>query len=381
MVYTWGDKGRSFMQALHFCFALGGILSPLATAPFLAPKQTELLPINPREFYPASSHIDDSLLFQNSSSHSYNGNFTRTDQTNLHNPSKESRIYIAYFISSFLGLTASVPFFVMFMKSKFRTLSPVSHTPEKESGGIKKKFTLGRKIIVMAIMMSIMGTYSAIEDTFAGFLATFCVKQMDWSKSLGSFATSIYWAAFGGGRFCGIFLVRYFSPVRMILIYCCLLIISFTGLFVTSLKVYDAGVWICVPLSGFSLSIIFPTIFIWTEEEMINVTGKIASLFLIASSSGTMINPIVLGLLMDKLTPMWFCYLLLTESVTLLMLYITALGISLWLKCPGVASVVHDTDVDIRPDYYDDFDHRSLVTGSKLSLSLNQELTEDDTMK
>ena len=38
IVFTWGDEGRAYMQALHFCFAMGGILSPMATAPFLAPK-------------------------------------------------------------------------------------------------------------------------------------------------------------------------------------------------------------------------------------------------------------------------------------------------------------------------------------------------------
>ncbi|KAK3108871.1 hypothetical protein FSP39_017622 [Pinctada imbricata] len=374
IVYTWGDKGRSFMQALHFCFALGGILSPLATAPFLAPKQVQIFPINPKEFYPASSKLDEEIYGQNSTLKLISN---VTDLVSPHQANKiviqsehNSRLYIAYLISSFLGLTASVPFFVMFIKSKSLTEGLKSNSPTKE-GTLSRKYTLGRKIIVMTIMMCIMGTYSAIEDTFAGFLATFCVKQMDWSKASGSFATSIYWAAFGGGRFCGIFLVQFFSPVRMILIYLCLLITAFGGLFVTSLKVYDAGVWLCAPLSGFALSIIFPTIFIWTEEEMINVTGKIASLFLIASSSGTMINPIVLGLLMDKLTPMWFCYLLLAESVTLLFLYLMALAISIWLKSPKIANIVYDSDLDIRPEFYDDYDHKSLLYGSSCTLQLS----------
>jgi hypothetical protein len=41
------------------------------------------------------------------------------------------------------------------------------------------------------------------------------------------------------------------------------------------------------------------------QAEVLRVTGRIASLFLIGSSSGTMVNPIILGFLMDELTPMF----------------------------------------------------------------------------
>lgn len=36
IIALWDDEGRSYMQALHFFFGVGGILSPLATEPFLA---------------------------------------------------------------------------------------------------------------------------------------------------------------------------------------------------------------------------------------------------------------------------------------------------------------------------------------------------------
>ncbi|KAK3109169.1 hypothetical protein FSP39_024591 [Pinctada imbricata] len=37
---TWGKQGRMFMQALHFGFAFGGSLSPLAIAPFLSERNS-----------------------------------------------------------------------------------------------------------------------------------------------------------------------------------------------------------------------------------------------------------------------------------------------------------------------------------------------------
>ena len=386
IVYTWGDEGRSYMQALHFCFAMGGILSPMATAPFLAPKhQTFFLSKTPVDYYIPEKDFDTVTVPLNSSvaginspmipekNVSLSGNVTYVTKLVPHPPPK-SRIYVAYLFSAFLASTAAVFFFVLYRKSlrnKPAKLKKRKKTEETQP----KVLPLKSKIIAIANMMCIMACYSAIEDTFAGFLATFCVKQMDWTKSAGSFATSLYWAAFGGGRFCGIFLVRFLTPVRMICMYSGLLIVAFTGLFLTSNEGYDTGVWVCATLAGFALSIIFPTMFIWTEEELLTITGKVASLFLIASSSGTMVNPIVLGTLMDRLTPMWFCYLLFTESVLLLVFYLLA---------QHVASVVHARKTekdgkydDVRPVFYDDFDPRSFLSDNskETKSNINTDLT------
>ena len=39
VVSIWDEEGRPYMQAAHFSFAFGGILSPLVTEPFLAKKE------------------------------------------------------------------------------------------------------------------------------------------------------------------------------------------------------------------------------------------------------------------------------------------------------------------------------------------------------
>lgn len=361
------------MQALHFCFAMGGILSPMATAPFLAPKhQTFFLSKTPVDYYIPEVDFDTVTVAINGTGRASSMNSTLNSTARVSiprnvtyvtklvpHPPPKSRIYVAYLISAFLASTAAVFFFVLYRKSLRKKPQKLKRRPVTQETQ-QKVLPLKSKVIAIANMMCIMACYSAIEDTFAGFLATFCVKQMDWTKSAGSFATSMYWAAFGGGRFCGIFLVKFLTPVRMICMYTGLLIVAFTGLFLTSNEGYDAGVWVCATLAGFALSIIFPTMFIWTEEELLTITGKVASLFLIASSSGTMVNPIVLGTLMDRLTPMWFCYLLFTESVLLLVFYLLA---------QHVASVVHapkrEKDGkfdDVRPVFYDDIDPKSFLS-------------------
>lgn len=362
-VYIWGDKGRSYMQALHFCFAIGGILSPLATAPFLVPNKYDN-DVDVGQLQEEMRGLADysvkskntTSLHQNSVNTSYALNYTGQQNStaltstehmlniptlNLYinttiqypylnstttylTPEAESQLYIAYTITTALALLASIPFLVMYIKGRKTEMADCRVDDDK----LMKVLPFRMKVIILINMSLLLGTYSAIEDTFAGFLTTFCVRQLDWTKAAGSFATSVYWASFGSGRFVGIFLVKFCTPVRIITLYCTLLIISFVGMYFSAAGYFDGGIWICSILGGFALSVIFPTVFTWTEAELLPVTGKIASMFLIASSSGTMVNPIVLGFLMDKLTPIWFCYLMLGESITLFILFLSALNLS-----------------------------------------------------
>lgn len=345
LVYVWGDENGSYMQALHFAFAIGGIISPLATAPFLVPRHhDDILPTV--AMTTPSTHWNSTVPYQNNTvlwtpSLGLN-NMTNSSTISNEEPEFfkiESRVYIAYLISAILAFSAAFPFLYMHLKSENK--NGVNSKQEEKSEPDDRKLPLRMKVLIMSNMMCMMGIYSAIEDTYAGFLTTFVVQQLHWTKTLGSFATSFYWAAFGTGRFFGIFLVKFCYPVRMISIYCMLLVLAFVGLLFSSTAYFDEGLWVCVPLAGLALSIIFPTVFTWTEEELLPVTGKVASLFLIASSSGTMINPIVLGFLMDELTPMYFCYLLLGESIILFFLYVSALCLSRNIQKGKMVNEVH----------------------------------------
>jgi MFS family permease len=121
------------------------------------------------------------------------------------------------------------------------------------------------------------------------------------------------------------------------------------------------------------MSIIFPTIFSWTEAEVLRVTGRIASLFLIGSSSGTMVNPIVLGFLMDELTPMWFCYLLLGESVMLFVLFIAALFLSKHIK-NSQYTAYRDVVIEIKSDEeeQEDEDQLSLLESENVAKDIQK---------
>jgi fucose permease len=179
------------------------------------------------------------------------------------------------------------------------------------------------KVVFLILLFGFMMTYCAVEDTFAGFLATFCINYLGWSKGTSSFATSTYWASFSFGRFSGIFLIKVFKPVQLLWVYCLALMSAFVGLLIVALTFTTELVWMFIGLAGFSMSIIFPCIFTWTEESILKVTGMISSMFLIAASGGLMLNPLFLGYLMDNFSPIWFVYLLLIQSVVCFLLFLT----------------------------------------------------------
>ena len=186
------------------------------------------------------------------------------------------------------------------------------------------KLPLKLKMILLVLLSSLMLMYCAVEDTYAGFLMTYLIKQLQWEKSQGSVATSLYWAAFSFGRFCGIFLIHRFKPVQLLFVYLILLICSFLAIYITTMLITPV-IWAFIPFAGFSMSIVFPCIFTWTEESILNVTGKVSSMFLISASSGLMINPLILGYLIDNFSPLCFAYLLFAESVLCLLLFLSVL--------------------------------------------------------
>ena len=135
--------------------------------------------------------------------------------------------------------------------------------------------------------------------------------------------TSVFWATFSLGRLVGVLVVRIFKPATMILVYSVGLVVCF-ALFLVAVRLEnDNLIWAMTALSGFSMSVIFPSIFTWTAESFMPVTGKISALYLSAVSVANMSLPLLYGHLMQKQGQLWFLYLLLGQSVIFCFLFLT----------------------------------------------------------
>ncbi|XP_060561454.1 sodium-dependent glucose transporter 1B-like, partial [Ruditapes philippinarum] len=317
IISLWDTEGGSYMQALHLSFGLGGILSPLATEPFLA---------KPVCSQPVHGNTNNSGLYLNDSSVNATSFVMSYGSTNIH---------FAYLITCCFVLSSSVPFFIIYYKWTGSDLK----TTSQDGSCNKHRLTplpARQKSLVIALLFFIFLTYCAVEDTFFGYLATFCISYLQWSSSTSSYATSLFWTTYSVGRLAGVFLIKWFLPVQLLSSFLALLIISFVGLLIASLTYSIELVWLFIALVGFAMSITFPCVFSWTHENVIEVTGVISSVFLIAASSGQMLNPLFLGYLMDNISPIWFVFILLGESCLCLATFMTVYNYT--LRCISVSS-------------------------------------------
>ncbi|XP_061180631.1 sodium-dependent glucose transporter 1C-like [Saccostrea echinata] len=334
LMATWGNKGDIFFNVLHFSFAFGGILSPLSSAPYVMSQE---------DIYSFDNKIISCTLNNNTydpmSAPNLN-NFSDVLCVKTMEKHQTSRIFIPYSISTCLCILTSFPFLLFFRMSLQKILDKEKAKEEIEHTKRSQKRLRVAGFINMTVYV---GVYYGIVDTFAGFLTTFIVSELKWTNSEGNYLTSGHWTLFAAARFLGIFLVNCISPVKMIFIYNLLMLISLFGFLITSLYDVTIGIWLFTCLLGFALSVIFPTVVMWTEMKFVRVTGKVASIFLVAASIGSSVNPPVLGILMENFTPMWFSYLLLAETVVLIVLYFTGLSISrrITTKVPYMADQDH----------------------------------------
>ncbi|XP_069102509.1 sodium-dependent glucose transporter 1B-like [Argopecten irradians] len=327
MLAVWGNGGRRFMQAMYFSDSLGGVISPLVTAPFLSngpmTDQQMLEDTEPgyegRRFdtfvNSTDTHVNGSL--------SISANITRT---NLQIPAPfdiTRTLSPAYAISSCIIMIVAIAYLFMFIMFKSDIYSERVSTEMTSA----RDFSKYRKLIILINMGLMTGLYIAIEESFSGFLPTFCTKQLSWSKSNASYALCVLYSCIGLGRFAALFWVTYVNLKIILGLFCFSISIALGCVLLFSEHSMTICVWISVAVTGFVFAIVLPTIFTWTEEDFFPVTGVISSYFNIAADCGATINPVIIGTLMEHFSPMWFLYVLLAESALLMMTY--AVGVLL----------------------------------------------------
>ncbi|KAK3588130.1 hypothetical protein CHS0354_012187 [Potamilus streckersoni] len=321
----WEKEGAPYNQAVHFAFALGGIISPQIISPFLAPTTFDSLDdklnvsrvnrtgdISYLVFY---DYLGNEDLYNGTNSSfivsSFNGQITY--------------VHYGYIITSSIVLLCSIPLLVSFFKQKDKLAVSTKKNNVIPKDKYARKVPLKLKIPLLILLCLILHSYMGVEITYATYLMTFCLRHLKWSKTDGSTASSLYWIGFCFGRFMGIFMAGFFQSTTLILSFCIMIILSFFGLLLGSLFYVQPVVWVFIAVVGFAFSPIFPSVFSWTEERFFPVSGRVASLFMLSSSTGMAIVPIYLGYLMEHYNAMSFVYIMIGLSTFCLFICIVTL--------------------------------------------------------
>lgn len=334
---VWRHKAGPYMQAVHGIFSVGAIISPFVSEPFLARKiyaedkrnvstsnsslsffgistptienheaLSETIPALSRPVTPGYSIIEASTDMFNSTSDVS----SRTLET-LTFSYGETFIYIPYFSATFVCLLAASLYLIVYCLFG----NVYNLRAERVDSSVKivshREYFLSKtmKIVFTVLLALTLTFYVMSERSFIGFLMTFVITELQWSKASGSSGSAAFWIAFAAGRLSGIIIVKCFNLSAVIFVF--FLIITFGASLFWIAVIYNMNVlvWISIATVGYGMSVIFASIFLWLSENIRRLTGKMASILFIFFSSGAMVFPILVGYLMDKVSKMWFIYL------------------------------------------------------------------------
>lgn len=332
VIQLWGKDSRTAIQFISFSFALGCVISPLITEPFLAPILANETYLNVSNALAALTLTQDNLTSQDVQVDllevTTDGSNFSIAQADFHASAGKTQIYYAFIISGAVVFLPFIPMILEWTRETSQSQKQKSRSEADTEKPNKQALPMHAFIPVMAIVCVFFFLYCPVEDTFAYFLATFVVTHMHWSKSKGAQITSASMALFACFRFLNMFFVRCLTSTKHIITSCLMVIVCLLGFVIFAEHGVDVGVWVCAMGIGAGVSAIFPTGLSWIKEEFITVTGPVTSTVMISCSLGTMANPLLVGYLMQTFNPMWFPRVLLMEMCGCLCTFLFLLALS-----------------------------------------------------
>lgn len=325
------------MQAVHCAFSVGAIVSPLLCEPFLADQ--------------TSVHLDTSNLLNVTTSMSVITQPSYADweiiliNTTSRNH-QNSQIYIPYSIVSLVCLTSVCLFFLIGFMYGNVYKSSLFGDAERNTDSTKRQYFLRRKLKVLftCLLALTLLFYVVSEHCFVGFLMTFILIQLKWSKARGSTASSLFWVAFTTGRLTGIVIVKFVNSSVTIIVFMIMVTLGVILFLTAAVFNTNSLVWVSIVVIGYGMSVIFGSVFSWLSQNIWTLTGKMTSIFFTLMCIGNMGIPLLVGYLMDRISPMWFIYSCLVLIGSMCTCFIFTFAIFNWLKRVHVSS---EADVSV----------------------------------
>ena len=260
----------------------------------------------------------------------------------------KTNIQYAFIILAVIGVTASgtvLAFLIADFKARNRNRKTAASNEIKNTGYRKYSISERLKYILLIIVAIQCYLIAAMSSKVYALLPSFFILQFTWTTPMASVAMSVFWIGKAAARLAGIFLSAQFKQSVLIPCFSLTYIISSAGLIISGLYQISELAWISTASLGIGLSILFPSLFAITEENISHVSGRIASFYLVFFVVGGVFDPLYTGYLMDKGSPMWFTYLIFAQSIIFLILFIT---VKLLLRAYGEWKTA-EAEIEIEP--------------------------------
>ncbi|XP_067669498.1 sodium-dependent glucose transporter 1A-like [Haliotis asinina] len=313
MVATWGSEGSMHLQFMHFALAAGATVAPLILKPFLVKSQ---LPTSSDQasngtVFPCStggSH--NPMIFRNTSPmHNVTTGVLPLYNQTISCPETRSLIHYAYLISGLMSVTAAVPFLMEACKTEKKSRPQPAQTDQLPRPTLPPRLTYPVFIFVGLFYLFTC----AAGGSYIAYLATFCVKQRGWTKYLASIITTAFWGSLCLFRLVAVVLCKFLSPLTMMNAFQVTMLMSMLMAWVSVHLDSDVGLWVSVVGTGASISTLFASGISYVDGDVMPVTGHVTTVIMIGSNIAGIVNPVVMGYLLQEVSIMWFLYLPIIE--------------------------------------------------------------------
>ncbi|CAG5120538.1 unnamed protein product [Candidula unifasciata] len=327
----WGTKGESLLQLINFVYAVGGVVGPLISEPFITEKDRDNATSTHQNVI-SGNFQNHTLTFNNSASltcdsFTYNNittdNFVNHNLTfdnfisltlecinqtdvNKSNLQRSTNVRYAFLIGGLTSVLGGIPFLVTLLKWR-KSNSHVEETGVSELTG--RKLPLPVTVFLAGLLFIYYLFYCSIEVTFSSYLLVFIVKHFDTiGTHEAAYIMTYYWVLFATGRFISIFTSKYLPAKILLYIHLTLIASTFAGFIASALFNRFDILTVFACLMGLACSATYAAGISWTEAELMKVTGPISAVILVGASTGAMVTPFVVGHLVEYVSDMWFCY-------------------------------------------------------------------------
>lgn len=348
MANLWkGKQGHTFMQGLHFCFAFGAILAPLATEPFLASRNQDTSFLSSIEnrtcddggLQTTGPHPQDDLEMSNVTL----PNYTNGANESLRADAAETQVFYAFLQSSVFCMSSVLLSLLLLLFPV--TAVATANSKTSSHAPIERDVTATRLLTLVARVLVAMFYMFGVTVGFYDFLMPFVVRELNWDKASGARLLAVFWMGFAAMRLGGVVVVRLFSPSTIIFTGLAIVMTSLLGLLVASLHHVDWAVWATACTVGLSSALLFPTGIIYAGERIGPLTGRLMSIFFIAALVTTIMNSQLLPQLMQRYDNKWYLYIIIIQQGVGIASFVSLHMVTMRLKKANPS--LHDREINI----------------------------------
>ena len=257
----WGDRVQPWMQALHACFGIGAVIGPAIVG--------------------GVGYVDAFII---------------------------------------ISILSGVPLLGMLLHHSCRSSS---NSTTNESDDNIEGANSEAPWYIRGLVTIFFFIYVGVECGFGGWVPTFVlVTGTITSERDAAFVSSVFWSALTAGRIFAIPLAFYFTTTSSLRFQLLLTLIG-AILSCTILAQSYSSAFICSAVIGYGLSSIFPLGMMLLLEYKYPMTAVTTSMFVIGSTFGEGLIPVIIGIAMTVDGPYSLPYITLSSSLFLIALYFT----------------------------------------------------------